>query len=71
MTVRRQLFDIITLPTLPSVKSGPFCDVLSVRSEITSCKMTIQAVIRNEFDCGDWLLYVVRSMHFQRLWGDA
>ena len=65
--VRRQLFNIITLPTPPSVKPGPFCDVLSVRYEITSCNMIIQVVVRNEFDCGDWLLYVVRSVHFQGL----
>jgi len=71
MTVRHQLFNIIALPIPPSVKPGPFRDVLSVRCEITSCKVIIQAVVRNEFDCGDWLLYVVRSMYFQRLWGDA
>jgi len=68
--VRRQLLDVIKLPIYPSVKPGPFRDVLSVRSKITSCKVIIQAVFRNEFDCGDWLLYVVRYA-FPMLQGKA
>jgi len=68
--VRRQLLDVIISLIYPSVEPGPFRDILSVRSDLTSCKVIIQVVIRNEFDCGDWLLYVVRYA-FPMLHGKA
>jgi hypothetical protein len=64
MAVRYQLLAIITSQTSLSVKPRPFCDVLSVRRGVVPYNVIIQTVVRNDFDCGDWLLYVVRSMYF-------
>ena len=71
MAVRYQLLAILISPISLSVKPRPFRDVLSVCHGVVSYNVIIQTVVRNNFDCGDWLLYVVRSMHFQYLRGDA
>lgn len=62
MAVRYQLLAIITSPISLPVKPRPFRDVLSVRRVAVSCNFIIQTVVRNDFDCGDWLLYVVRCI---------
>jgi hypothetical protein len=64
MMVRCKLLDTIMLPISPSVKSGPFLDVLQVRYEISLGRRVVQALVRNDFDCGDWLLFVVCFVSF-------
>lgn len=59
------------LPTSRSVKFGPFHDVLSVRCEITSRNVMIQVLVRNNFDCSDWMLYVVSSLRLRCLHDEA
>jgi hypothetical protein len=52
------------------VKSVSLPDVLQVRNHITPCNLIAPTLVRNDFDCGDWLLYTVSSTttKFPCLW---
>lgn len=69
MTVRCGLLGTIMSPISLSGKLGPFRDILQVGNEILSCSADVQIIVRNDFDCGDWLLYVVSSVTLQCLQG--